>query len=331
VPVTITDLREIIVAHPDAAKWWIGDWLNEGAARYGLGTEEAIAIASAEATAIRSDRADPATIVIPHGVRPDSISLGPTPELSRSDWERLGGIVVVLHDQAEVRERTLTARFKFGEVFPADQILSEWLAAISMAANDLITVHSNLADADEVSVRWYYLRASAGHYYEAAQHLNRTAEEPAIKAFVASLPEAARDSYERTLELFRSNEPQISKMRQYAFHYPQIVNPRQSGALLAARPLIDVLKQGQNYDTSMRLGKVRESRLTYADELTIGLVARQVGGPTNLERLNETIAEAVEALMRFINPALEEHFLRMGQAGAKVTYELGPDPDAEED
>jgi len=34
--------------------------------------------------------------------------------------------------------------FTFSDIFPSDDLLSEWLLTISMAANDLVTVHDRM-------------------------------------------------------------------------------------------------------------------------------------------------------------------------------------------
>ena len=39
---TLGDLREISHAHPDAPKWWLGDWANEGTRRFDVTIEQAV-------------------------------------------------------------------------------------------------------------------------------------------------------------------------------------------------------------------------------------------------------------------------------------------------
>jgi hypothetical protein len=71
--------------------------------------------------------------------------------------------------------KTSTAdRSSFGDIYPPDDLLSEWLATIAMAANDLIAVHGLMAEAEDDSLRWYYFRPAVGHFYEAAKHLDET-------------------------------------------------------------------------------------------------------------------------------------------------------------
>jgi hypothetical protein len=143
-PNTVAELQFIASEHPDAPKWWIGDWANEGERRFAVGLEEAVKVADAAATELRSMVTSPSHVALPRGVEADAVSLRFPDDLPRAEWERLGGIVVAINALQELVAApipTHLARFRFGEVFPADDLLSEWLVTIAMAANDLITLH----------------------------------------------------------------------------------------------------------------------------------------------------------------------------------------------
>jgi hypothetical protein len=71
-----------------------------------------------------------------------------------------------------------------------------------------------------------------------------------------------------------------------------------------------------------RFGRFKDARLVYADYLTLLLAIRNVGTETNAEKLLDTVREAIQAFMRFINPALDEQTIRKQQAGAQIEYKL---------
>jgi hypothetical protein len=66
---------------------------------------------------------------------------------------------------------------------------------------------------------------------------------------------------------------------------------------------------------------MKDARMVFADELTIGLAVRSVGTLENLVKLQETVREGVQEFIRFMNPALDEHTIRRQRAGAVVTFE----------
>ncbi|MEP6978667.1 MAG: hypothetical protein ABI948_11505 [Thermoleophilia bacterium] len=95
--------------------------------------------------------------------------------------------------------------FAFGRVFPADDLLSEWVATLALAFNDLALVHDRIeADAETPHRFFYWLRLAIAHFYEAAKYLEDTAEVDEVRAFVATLAGDARKHYETCLEQYRA-------------------------------------------------------------------------------------------------------------------------------
>lgn len=317
---TLGELREISSAHPDAPKWWLGDWANEGMRRFGVSVEDAVEQGNAAARAIGRD-AYRGSLEIPVAVEVDATSISLPDEITREQWERLGGFLGRVHDEVAPSALARKAVFRIGDVYPADDVVSEWLSTVSMAANDLITVHVLMAETEDESLRWYFFRAAVGHFYEVAKHLDETENVPEIKTFVESLPQPAREAHARVLALFRPQKAQISNLRNSIFHYPSMMNPQQPGTLRASRSLRAILRLAANHVSHVRLGRLKDARMVFADELTVGLAVRSVGTTQNLERLQETVREGVQAFMRFMNPALEEHVIRRQRAGAAVTFE----------
>ena len=317
---TLGDLRAIASEHPDAPKWWLGDWANKGAERFDITPEQAVDLANAAAHELRPDWYR-GSLLLPAGTRADATSLRLPPEMPKEDWARLGGFLARMHDEADPSLLPRKLKFKFQDLYPADDLLSEWLATISMAANDLIAVHVLMAETEDDSLRWYFFRAAVGHFYEVAKHMEDTEALPEIQTFVASLPQPARVSYEKVLSLFKDNKAQLSNMRNVVFHYPSLMNPQQRGELRANRDLPTILQQVAEQQTVVRMGRLKDVRFEYADELTARLVIRKVGTVQNYEKLQDTVREAVQEFMRFMNPALDEHVTRRQQAGANLTFE----------
>jgi hypothetical protein len=317
---TLGELRQLSSASPDAPKWWLGDWANEGTRRFGVTIEQAVDAGRAVARSIGRDFWR-GSLELPVSVEADVTSLRLPSDITREAWERLGAFLFRVHDEIDPSSVSRTAVFKIGDVYPADDLLSEWLATIAMAANDLIAVHVLMADADDDFLRWYYFRAAVGHFYEVAKHLDETEHVAEVKAFVNSLPQPPRDSYAKVLAVFRQDKAHISNLRNSVFHYPSMMNSQRPGVLLTARALPKVLRSAAHHESHVRLGRLKDARLVFADELTARLAIRSVGTVRNLEKLQFAVQEGVQDFMRFMNPALEEHMIRRQLTGAVIRYE----------
>lgn len=113
-------------------------------------------------------------------------------------------------------------------VFPADDLLSEWLATLTLAFNDISLVNEQLQQDHEVLHRFFYwLRLAIAHFFEAAKFLDETAEVPEVKAFVGALPDEAQAHYRTCLEKYRAQETPVQRLRNQAmFHYPRLQQGR---------------------------------------------------------------------------------------------------------
>jgi hypothetical protein len=129
--------------------------------------------------------------------------------------------------------------FAFGMVFPPDDLLSEWLATLSLAFNDLALVHEQIEiDRETPHKYFYWLRLAIAHFFEAAKYLDETAEIGEVKAFVATLSEEAQEQYQACLDRYRTHETSMQRLRnQAAFHYPRLQPGR------ANRPMRKVLEE----------------------------------------------------------------------------------------
>ena len=317
---TIADLRVLSDSAPDAPKWWLGDWANEGERLFGVSIEEAAEVGNKAALEIDPDIYR-GSLELPVAIEADSTSLRLPEGVTREEWDRLGGFLVRVHDEVEPGRLTRKATFKIGQMYPSDDLISEWLATIAMAANDLIAVHVLMNETEDDSVRWYFFRAAAGHFFEVGKHLDETSNVPEVKAFVASLPQPAREAYGNVLEVFRTHSAQISKLRQSAFHYPSMMNPEKPDVLRVSRPLPAILDKAADVESQVRLGRLKDARFVFADDLSLRLAIRSVGTLKNLIKLQDAIQHGVQEFMWFMNPALNEHTVRRQRAGADVTFE----------
>src|SRR5438477_3962211 len=209
----VGSLQLIAGEHPDAPRWWIGDWANEGERRFGVALENAVETANIAARELQAMATSPSKVSLPSGVAADAVSLRLPDEFPIEEWERLGGIIMAVHtiqERAAAPPSTHFSRFRFGDMFPPNDLLSEWLATIAMAANDLLTLTVLSHGTNDARVQWYYFRARIGHFYEIAKHLEETADLPIIKAFIESLPDGAQASYRSVLEIFSREKTKIS-------------------------------------------------------------------------------------------------------------------------
>jgi hypothetical protein len=93
--------------------------------------------------------------------------------------------------------------FVFGEVFPPDDLLGEWVATLAVAFNDLALVHDRIEADHQIPHRFFYwLRLAIAHFYEAAKYLDATADVDQDKRFVATLPTEAQEQYATCLGRF---------------------------------------------------------------------------------------------------------------------------------
>src|SRR5439155_26540244 len=115
-------------------------------------------------------------------------------------------------------------RFRFEQVFPADDVLAEWVATLALAFNDLSLVRMQMGKDEEPKHSWlYWFRLCIAHFAEAASYLRDTSEIPEIAEFIASLSEDLREHHRKCLECYAKHEKVIQRIRSEAgFHYPEL-------------------------------------------------------------------------------------------------------------
>jgi hypothetical protein len=206
--------------------------------------------------------------------------------------------------------------FVFGSVFPPDDLLSEWMATLSIAFNDLALVHIRLDEDYNTPHRFlYWLRLAIAHYNEAGVYLDRSSQVDEVKSFVLSLPPETQNRYADCLERYRSRKGQLERLRsEAAFHYPELRPERRKRPMKA---VLDCLAGEVGRIDKGESGKVRDSRLLYADDISSRVFISASGGEEALEAVHRDIEAGITAFMRFTNAALDEWFALRAEAGAK--------------
>jgi hypothetical protein len=215
-------------------------------------------------------------------------------------------------------------RFKFGEVFPAGDLLAEW------AFNDLVFVNERLEDQTQLPAHWlYWLRLSIGHFAEAATFARDTRDIAEVAALIESLPEESRAALEDGLRVYAEQESTIEQIRNQAgFHYPVLRATRSrrviQAVLTAQADKVGTMQAGAD-------GKIRGSRLLFADDVASALVVRATGGDATLLAdtaeqvkvlgpVHVEIASGIGSFIRFTNGALDAYFAVASERGAEVVF-----------
>jgi molybdenum-dependent DNA-binding transcriptional regulator ModE len=197
--------------------------------------------------------------------------------------------------------------FRFGDVFDPDDELSLWFCTIALAFNDIVLTHVAADETDKEWERFYYTRIGIGHYNEALLYLERNRGRPAVRDFIASLSPDVREAYEQTLAKYDSNRAVANRLRNQAiFHYPN-----REGVEAMQRALRDPAVQEARGGVTSASGKVRDTRLHYADEVMAKMVMNACGGgEEETGAALDALAQAVQSFMRFANAAQDEFLVR---------------------
>lgn len=206
--------------------------------------------------------------------------------------------------------------FPVGEVYPADDPLSEWLVTLSVAMNDLALVHVRLdEDQDEPEKAFYWNRLAISHFTEAGLFLHDTAQIAEVKTFVESLDAEPRAKYEECLAIFQELRGRLFDVRNKAtFHYPQL----RTSSPQHERPVRDALETLQADRGVIRAARIRDARALFADDVVAAIFAKELGGLDAIAAFEAQVAEGTTAFVRFANLALDEHLMRVRAKGVAV-------------
>jgi hypothetical protein len=216
-------------------------------------------------------------------------------------------------------------RFKFGEVFPPDDVLAEWVVTLALAFNDLSLVRGPRWD-QESKHRWLYLfRLGIAHFREAAKYLRETTKIPAIGEFIDSLPDEVREHHRKCLECYDKHEEAIERVRHEAgFHYPELEIREGHRRKRTMQLVLDALRGNCGEIVGETIG---DAELLFADDVASALVGRALSGelkPGRVEDL-ETLAqvsieieEGIGAFVQFAVGVLQRYLRLAIERGAEV-------------
>jgi hypothetical protein len=227
-----------------------------------------------------------------------------------------------------------TVSFHMGDLFPADDPLSEWLVLLAMSLNDLALVHDRL-ERDHASPHeyFYWLRLGVAHFFEAAKLLKRGRDIPEVAAYITTLPATVRNSHDTAVSIYDERYTELKMMRDVLFHYARVWQRRGHPPEIVVRLALEQLAP---HRVTIKTGTLREARLLFADDVLATLFTRATGVPwadvakdevhQGVAQTQERIQEAITAFVRFANPALMDHLSRAKEEGLSVQVVEPVDP-----
>jgi hypothetical protein len=182
-------------------------------------------------------------------------------------------------------------RFRFEQVFPADDVLAEWVATLALAFNDLSLVRMQMREDEDPKHRWlYWFRLGIAHFAEAASYLRDTSEIPEIAEFIASLPEGVREHHRKCLDCYAKHERVIERIRSEAgFHYPELKIRKGQRRKRTMQKALEALNDHCGEIAGETIG---DARLLFADDVVSALVGRALSGklaPGDVEDLESSL------------------------------------------
>ena len=209
-----------------------------------------------------------------------------------------------------------TVSFRLGDVFKPGDDLSIWFCTIALAHNDLVTTQGRVDEATTDWERFYDWRIGIGHYSEIMLFLGRMRERRAIREFVGASPSLLRDAYETCLRTYDEHRRIAKHVRnEAAFHYPSA-----KGVKAMRRALQDEELQNATGGVTSKTGKIRDTRIHYADEVMATMLMNALGATeAEVERSYAALGDAIAAFMQFANQAQDEFFLRQPRGVVALT------------
>jgi hypothetical protein len=214
--------------------------------------------------------------------------------------------------------------FRFDQMFPADDVLAEWVATLALAFNDLSLVRVQMQEDAEAKHRWlYWFRLGIAHFAEAASYLRETSTIPEVAEFIDSLPEDVREHHRKCLDCYAEHKEVIERIRNEAgFHYPELkIRPEQRRPRTMQAVLEALAGSHGQFDGE----KIGDARLLFADDVVGTLIGRALtgkllpGGADDLEtlgRVSTAIEEGIGAFVQFVDGVLSRYIRLAIERGA---------------
>ncbi len=206
--------------------------------------------------------------------------------------------------------------FRVGDVFPADDLLAEWVATLALAFNDIALVHARMIEDQgegEEYKFFYWTRLAISHFAEAADYLITTEHAPEVQGFVESLSDELQRHYSECVNRYRERQTEIEQIRNIAgFHYPELRVVR------GRRPMQQALAALENEPGRVKRGPVLEGRFLFADDVAAMLFVRTATAWDSVVAAHGDIEAGIDSFMRFANPAITEFFGRAAVSGVRL-------------
>jgi hypothetical protein len=203
--------------------------------------------------------------------------------------------------------------FKFGDFFRDDDVVAEWVTALSMASNDIRLLQDRLDADEEERHRWFYwFRVTVAHAFEAIKYLERTSQRDEIHAFIDRLPQEVQGHHADALRRFGELHRTMRTIRdEVTFHYPEMKHQQRQKKKRPIQAALARLKDSYAIVDAGEAHTIGSSRHLFADDVAASVVMSSVGGWNELMSAWHDIRHLIASFMRFTNRAVDE-FLAEG-------------------
>jgi hypothetical protein len=198
--------------------------------------------------------------------------------------------------------------FTIGSVFPADEVLAQFVTVLAMISNDWLRL---MADMEAVEApgpeghghEMLNYRLQAALHYEAADFLRDASDNPAIGEFVAALPDPVQQDF-RTVVAGLGVDPEtghgrwLKASRNRTFHYSKIGPP-------IRKALARTADETGSVDWPARFG---DRRFGYADQVVLEWLPSLDEQEERLSRMGDSVM----ALARFCQAAVGSYLVDRG-------------------
>jgi hypothetical protein len=216
-------------------------------------------------------------------------------------------------------------RFRFEQMFPADDVLAEWVATLALAFNDLSLVRVQMQKDTEPKHRWlYWFRLGIAHFAEAASYLRETCAIPEVADFIETLPEDVRAHHRKCLDCYAEHEEVIERIRNEAgFHYPELKIREGQHRKRTMQAVLEALGPNCGQIVGETFG---DARFLFADDVAGALVGRALTGTLlpeaaeDVEVLGQVsiaIEEGIAAFVHFVDGVLSRYLRVAIERGAE--------------
>ena len=206
--------------------------------------------------------------------------------------------------------------FRFADVFPPEDAVSQFLVGLCMAVNDVTLSIKNdvaLSEHGTAGEGNYSLYLMCAYYREAAKFLHLWLEDEQVAAFLEDL---SPDHHKRLAKLRKSFTPwngsfvqdSVKPVRDVVFHYTTISPSTLRTCLERA--------SDRRVDIELGAGTYRDSRYSFADEILATYIHEAWGASeSQLNAIVERVADLVLDLVYFTHAAVD---LRLAQVDPRV-------------